>query len=165
MNIFYIDKDPHKAAQAMTDKHVIKMILESAQLLSTAHHVLGSNTKEYLEALYRPTHINHPSAIWVRESLANYKWLYNHFMSLCEEYTERYGKIHLTEKKLALLLCHTPKDIPNIGLTPMRIAIKDTCWHKDDAIESYRAYYVGEKLKNEKDIKRYNKIIKGEWLC
>jgi hypothetical protein len=89
MNIFYIHENPTISAKAMSNKHVVKMILESAQLLSTAHHILDKSTSS---ELYKPTHKNHPSAIWVRQSYKNYQWLYNHFISLCEEYTKRYNK-------------------------------------------------------------------------
>ena len=116
MNIFYIDKDPVQAAQWMVDKHVVKMILESAQLLSTAHRVLDGElvdgikvnletgksrkTKAYVlhdnrdSVLYSATHVNHPSAVWCRKSVENYTWLVEHFFALCEEYTHRYGKKH-----------------------------------------------------------------------
>ena len=78
MNIFCLDEDPIKAVQMMCDKHIVKMILESAQLMSTAHRELdGDNANENL---YKSTHKNHPSAKWVRESLWNYVWLYRHWV-------------------------------------------------------------------------------------
>jgi hypothetical protein len=178
MNIFYLDENPKIAAQAMTDKHVIKMILESAQLLSTAHRVLDG--KEYIHispanrrlrrwnhpdllmhsVLYKSTHINHPSAMWVRESSSNYQWLYQHFVALCEEYTKRYKKIHATERLLKDILKNLPNNISKGELTPMKIAISDERYHeKNNPIQSYRNYYIGEKLKTEKDKLRYYEII------
>ena len=85
MNIFMLDNDTKLAAQYHNDKHCVKMCLEYAQLLCTARHESGDST-----ARYRPTHKNHPSAIWVRESLNNYVWLCQLGIDLCKEYTERY---------------------------------------------------------------------------
>jgi hypothetical protein len=159
MNIFFLHDSPMVSAQAMTNKHVVKMILETAQLLSTAHHVLDSNNKQFLDNLYKPTHRNHPSSIWTRESVENYEWLYEHFLSLCKEYTLRYGKVHATETKLKHLLNQAPKNIPNIKQTPIRIAIANTDYHKKDPVKSYRIYYLNEKIKNDDDFKRYVSFI------
>ena len=87
MNIFYLDKDPKKCAEMHCDKHVVKMILEYAQLLSTAHRVLDGNEWADHVGLYKATHKNHPSAIWARESAGNYFWLNKLFQELCKEYT------------------------------------------------------------------------------
>jgi len=81
MNIFYLDKDPRICAENHCDKHCVKMILEYAQLLSTAHRVLDGDPNQELpdgrqDVLYKATHVNHPSAVWVRQNEANYKWLY-----------------------------------------------------------------------------------------
>jgi hypothetical protein len=158
MNIFYLHSDPVIAAQAMTNKHVVKMIIESAQLLSAAHHILDGDKAS--EDLYKVTHKNHPSGIWTRESIENYNWLYRHFIALCHEYTKRYGRIHMTQTKLESLLSHPPMQIPKTIATPIKVAISDTKWHvKHNPIQSYRNYYVGEKLKLDVDIIRYNKII------
>jgi hypothetical protein len=178
MNIFYIHTDPVIAAQAMTDKHVVKMILESAQLLSTAHRALDgqefiqlsksgarlrkwNHPNQHMDmTLYKSTHLNHPSGIWVRQSSDNYMWLYNHFIALSEEYYQRYGKRHASELLLSGLLSKVPANIPRIGLTPMLVAITDTQWHvPNNALQSYRNYYVGEKLKTPKDTDRYYKVL------
>ena len=177
MNIFYIHSNPDTAARAMTDKHCVKMILESAQLLSTAHRVLdgstytkvsksGSRLVRYthptLDAvLYQATHINHPSAMWVRESASNYMWLYHHFLSLCAEYTRRYGKTHRSYTDLNTYLSTPPAALADKGLTSVRLAITDTQWHRDCPVQSYRAYYVGEKLKTQKDLNRYMEVLYG----
>ena len=78
MNIFYLDKCPHKAAELQYNKHVVKMILESAQMLCTAHHVHGDPAS----VPYRQTHRYHPSTIWARENASNYEWLFHHFCAL-----------------------------------------------------------------------------------
>ena len=100
MNIFYVDKHPVRAAEQMCDKHIVKMILESAQLLCTCHRV--QDGKEYygktangrkikrwthpnsnLEPLlYKAGWVKHPSTIWLFESAYNYIWLYKHMMAL-----------------------------------------------------------------------------------
>lgn len=176
MNIFYLDNCPDRSAKAMTNTHVIKMIVESAQILSTAHRVLdgkevirisksGSKLKKWDHdtldhVLYKSTHVNHPSSIWARESIENYRWLYKHFVSLCNEYTRRYDKVHATEKLLLDVLSNPPVSIPQVKGTKIRLAIADVSWHvKNDEIQSYRNYYVGEKLKTKTDLKRFNKIL------
>ena len=72
MNIFYLDSDPYVAAKMHCDKHVVKMILESAQMLSTAHRVLDGDEYADERGLYKMAHKNHPSTIWVRTSTDNY---------------------------------------------------------------------------------------------
>lgn len=178
MNIFYLDKDPIKAAEMQHDKHVVKMILETAQLLSTAHRVLdgeiyigktantGRNVKrwkmqdDYMEnMLYKATHINHPSAVWARESSENYKWLYYHFMALCQEYTHRYGKTHLCEDKLIIALSMPPRKIVNTELTNMPQAMPDE-YKCSDSVQAYRNYYKGAKKQQSK----YTNREAPEWL-
>ena len=150
MNIFYLDKDPVKAAKMQYNKHVVKMILESAQMLCTAHHcIMGSDA----DVPYKSAHKNHPSTIWARQSAQNYAWLYHHMMALGAEYTKRYGKKHLSitkcEDKLAIL----PGGILETGFEQppqcMPDEYKDKC-----SIKAYWNYYIGEKHsvanKNEK---------------
>lgn len=157
MNIFYLDNDPKKAAIYHCDKHVVKMILETAQLLSTAHRVLDGtfiklgNKKHHKhpnpekeEALYKATHINHPSAIWVRESVQNYSWAYMLFMYLSDEYEERYNKQHNSWLKLRHLLITPPKNLFNKIPTPIPLAMPDE--YKDqDPVVAYRTYYKENK--------------------
>ena len=149
MNIFYLDKCPKKAAQVQYNKHVVKMILESAQMLCAAHHVLGSK----LNIPYKIAHKNHPSTIWTRECAANYSWLYEHMRALGDEYTKRYNKIHMSITKCKYLL-RFPNDIPRKEFTQppqcMPDKYKDKC-----SIQAYWNYYIGEKhvvanLKTEK---------------
>lgn len=141
MNIFFLDKDPVKAARYHCDKHVVKMILESAQLLSTAHRLLDERDDDIL---YRATHKNHPCAIWVRESSGNYSWLYNLFVALCDEYTYRYDKIHLTDSKLRKELYSCPNNIPFVRRTKPAQAMPEKYRDKDPVI-AYRNYYNGDK--------------------
>jgi len=176
MNIFYLSEDYDIAARAQTDKHVVKMILESAQLLSTAHRYLdgemfiqysanGRKLKRWShptldDVLYKSTHLNHPSGIWCREAEENYMWLYNHFMSLCDEYTIRYGKVHSSETRLGKVLATPPKNISKMGPTPMRIAITDkTHVVTGNPVQSYINYYIAEKLHNQKDTERFYNIL------
>ena len=91
MNIFYLHKDPYKAASYVYDKHKVKMILESAQMLCTAHRYYGNE-----DVPYKTAHLNHPSTIWCRQNVKQYYWLYNHMLALGEEYTKRYSKSRIT---------------------------------------------------------------------
>ncbi len=150
MNIFFLHLDPKKCAQMHLDKHVVKMILESAQLLCTVHHFINEENKKrdsnyiskYLPK-YKPTHKNHPSAIWSRTSLSNYKWLIQLAKELCTEYTYRYGKIHSTQNIILDLEKNLP-DIPDIGFTTPLLAMPNE--YKDkDPVESYRHYYFFDK--------------------
>jgi len=163
MNIFHLDKDPIAAAQMMCDKHVVKMIVEYAQLMSTAHRVLdgelyldktknGRKIKRWKldgaaqeRLLYKASHVNHPSNIWVRENNNNYRWLYKHFKELCKEYTRRYGKVHMTQEKLSSQLWFSPRNINQVGkMTEFAQAMPDDCKMRD-AVEAYRKYYIKEK--------------------
>lgn len=155
MNIFYIHTNPVVSATAMSDKHVVKMILESAQLLSTAHHMLDSEVKHLL---YKPTHVNHPSNKWVRESAKHYKWLYEHFVALCEEYTKRFNKVHATETKLKELLSSIPTRLQDNGFIEPPCAMPDL-YKNGNSMLSYRSYYEAEKFFNEKDKLRYTSVI------
>ena len=150
MNIFYLDKCPEKAARLQYNKHVVKMILESAQILCTAHHHYGHSDN----VPYKKAHYNHPSTIWARDNCENYAWLYRHMIALGKEYTKRYGKTHLTITKCKEPLGSTPPDMPWLGFTQppqcMPDKYKDKC-----SIQAYWNYYIGEKhvvanLKTEK---------------
>jgi hypothetical protein len=145
MNIFYLHAIASKAAEYHCDKHVVKMILETAQLLYSAHWVL--NPEGLPEDAYRKTHVNHPCAIWVRESLSNYKWLAELGYWLCQEYRFRYGdKTHKTEARLDWLRANPPASLIDIGATPPRQAMPDDYKHPD-AVMAYRTYYVENKLR------------------
>ncbi len=138
MNIFYLDPLPKICATYHNDKHVVKMILESAQLLCGAHWATGG------EAPYKLSHKNHPCAIWVREDLKNYNWLCDLGVWLCNEYTFRYEKRHKTEQVIEWCR-HNPPDIPNDGFTQPPMAMPDQYKVPGDSVQSYRNYYMGEK--------------------
>jgi hypothetical protein len=151
MNIFYLDKCPEKAAKLQYNKHVVKMILESAQMLCTAHHcIMGEDA----DVPYKAAHRNHPSTVWARQSGENYTWLYRHMMELGREYERRYGKKHLSIIKCEDPLSILPGGILETGLTKMPQCMPDE--YKDEcSIQAYWNYYIGEKhvvanLKTEK---------------
>ena len=140
MNIFFLHLSPRKCARMHTDKHVIKMILESVQLLSSAHHM----TKSCFIPPYKLTHKNHPCSVWVRESKENYKWLVELTKELCKEYTHRYGKIHKSQQYLRELQDNIPNVEKNEFTSPaqaMPVEYKDS----NNPVDAYRAYYFFEK--------------------
>jgi hypothetical protein len=169
LNIFYLHNDPKICAEMHVDKHCVKMILETAQLLSTAHRVLdgiqvtglsptGRKRTSYVipdigdkkdprqDILYSATHINHPSAVWCRHSALNYSWLHSLLVRLCEEYTYRYGKIH---KCFTIGLVHKlampPKNIQHLDFTEPTPAMPDQYKVPGNSVQSYHNYYNGEK--------------------
>ena len=166
MNIFYIDECPVQAAEWMVDRHVVKMILESAQLLSTAHRLLDG-TEIPLEVrieqedgttkirkkkwwalhdaredvIYSATHINHPSAVWVRSSVENYNWLVEHFFALMNEYKFRYEKQHKCFGELSYMLQSPPKNLKEWDMTTVPSAMDDKYIISNDPVTNYRNYY------------------------
>lgn len=159
MNIFVLDNCPYEAARLQCDKHVVKMIVESAQMLSTAHRLLdgieetqisksGRKQKYWFlpdareDVLYKAVHMGHPCTIWTMESEANYRWHWQHFYALCEEYEYRYNKVHKTASLLDILQ-KTPNNIPEKEMTPFRLAMGSNpeCMHEHDPVRSYREFY------------------------
>lgn len=145
----------------MNDQHVIKMILESAQLLSTAHWVLDGYCKAY-----KQTHVNHPSAIWVRESRANYDWLFRHLVALIDEHMYRYQHTipHKTYAHLDTLR-KAPRNLSGTSLTPIRLAMPDYLKTLYRGVEAYRMYYSLHK-RTRKNGKPYTwtKRDKPDWF-
>jgi len=141
MNIFYLDSDPVKAAQIQYNKHVVKMILESAQMLCTAHHHYdnGHNVP------YKKAHYNHPSTIWCRQNVKQYKWLYDHMIALGNEYTKRYNKKHLTITKCADILKTIPPGIPNSTFEEPPQCMPEQYKVVGCSITAYWNYYEQEK--------------------
>lgn len=135
MNIFFLHYNVKKCARYHVDKHVVKMILETCQLLCTAIWLTGG------EAPYKATHKNHPSAIWARDSKANWLWLHSLGMALCEEYTYRYGKVHKSQQVLKSIEC---PNLPEKEFTEPTQAMPDKYKHKD-SIVAYRRYYYYDK--------------------
>lgn len=166
MNIFYLDPNPKACAEMHVDKHCVKMILEYAQLLSTAHRMLdgeeyidktknGRNIRRWklpdtqLESLlFKASHINHPSAVWARHSQENYMWLAELLEELCVEYTYRYGKTHSVERSglMNTLKNCFPLNIPlGVGFTEPTPAMPDECKVKGSSLKSYHKYYIEKK--------------------
>ena len=143
MNIFYLDRDPVVAAKMHCDKHVVKMILESAQMLSTAHRVLDGDEYADERGLYKMAHKNHPSTIWVRTSTDNYMWLNRLFGALCKEYTYRYGKHHASER-LLVPLAKAPNGLDFNGFTDPPQCMPELC-KGEDTVLAYQNYYIIEK--------------------
>lgn len=144
MNIFYLHHDTKLCAEYHCNKHVVKMIIEYAQILSTAHRELDRIPYSIMDDLYKSTHVNHPSTIWARLSSQHYVWLYNLFIACCDEYTLRYGKIHKTDLKLRNILKSLPNNIQDNGWKNPPLCMPDYC-KSSDAIESYRNFYNREK--------------------
>ncbi len=164
MNIFYLHDDPKTCAEMHCDRHVVKMIIEYAQLMSTAHRVLDGEEyidttsngrkikrwrmkdQEWETGLMKASHINHPSNIWTRSNNNNYIWLYYMWRALCLEYTHRYGKHHACEK-YAGLIQNIPKNIPlEYNKTEPPPAMPDYCKVPGNSIASYHKYYINEKV-------------------
>jgi hypothetical protein len=166
MNIFYFNSNPVACAKQHCDKHTVKMIVEYAQLLSTAHRVLDGNKmiikknnrkktiyvlndEDFEDSLYTATHVNHPSNKWVRNSIQNYSWLLNMWIALCSEYTKRYGKIHKSSSLMTVLL-NAPTNIPlDVPFSPPWRAMPDEFKkdksEKDYCEKSYQAYFNNTK--------------------
>lgn len=153
MNIFAVDRDPVIAAQSLVDRHVVKMVIESAQILSTVHRVIdgvlvvGPKVRKHWELpdirdawLYKSTHVNHPCTIWARERSENYRWLFDHYHALGEEYTHRYGKVHKS-MHLVPWLAYPPKNVPYGGPTEFPNAMPKELIISVDSVENYRNYY------------------------
>jgi len=161
MNIFFLSNDPAECAKQHVDKHVVKMILEYGQLMSTAHRVLdgvfyeGKTAKgrriarwllpdERENTMWKASHIKHPSGLWVRSSKQHYQWLYNLWLELLEEYTFRYGKIHKVSEKKNIFL-FTPLNIPDKGWLSDPTPAMPDIYKNSNSIISYRNYYIGDK--------------------
>jgi|TARA_A100001388_G_C28770904_1_gene503754 hypothetical protein len=161
MNIFVLDKDPAKAAIMMCDRHIPKMIVESAQMLSTVHRLLdgtperrpsksGKTMQKYYsfgderdDLFYLAVHKYHPCTTWTGKTDSNYKWHYYHFVAMAKEFEFRRGKKHATFEKLGGLLAKLPINIPRGGLTEFALAMTHypDCMVPGDAVQSYRNYY------------------------
>jgi hypothetical protein len=162
MNVFVLSECPVESAKMMCDKHIPKMIVESAQMLSTAHRMLDGEmykapsksgktmVKHYLlpdsnreAVMYKSVHAGHPCTKWTMESKGNYDWHFKHFIALCDEFDFRFKKEHLTYIKLNELLSEAPNNIPDIGLTEFAQAMSQypQCVVKGDAVKAYRNYY------------------------
>lgn len=138
MNIFVLDNNIDKAVEFHTDKHIVKMILESAQMLCTVLHLNG------IDAPYKKTHAKHPCTIWANRSLENWMWLKEFALKLNKEYKYRYGKD--VDHKSATVVMNLPTpNLPSLGLTPFAKAMPDELMSIENPVEAYRQYYMQEK--------------------
>ena len=180
MNIFYLHTEPQICAEMHNNKHCVKMILEYAQLLSTAHRVLdgiptidrgghaGRQRTTYIlpdnrdSLLYRATHINHPSAVWVRKTHQNYIWLTDLLEELCMEYTYRYEKVHKVERDglLKVLRTSIPANIPIGPFSEPTPAMPDDVKVAGNSLASYRNYYN----KNKTHLADWKKRPVPQWF-
>ena len=168
MNRFMIAKTPQEIAEQQCDKHAVKMPLEEAQMLSTVHRMLdgkqvmkpsksGKRMVKYWElpderevVLYKPVHMNHPCTQWAAETTGNYLFAKDLFFAMCEEYTYRYGKTHLSYEKLGKYIITPPKNInPDLTVTspPLAMGAAPHCINHNDVIGSYRNYYKTKTFK------------------
>lgn len=163
MNIFALDADPAIAAKYHNNKHVVKMILELCQILSTAHRVLDGEQGFRLSAnnrkiktwmlsdhreqiLYSATHVNHPSCIYARSGSFEYTWTQQLLVELCKEYTYRYGKVHASESKgVVMTLSQLPNNIKQTTEFRLPTPAMPDEYKTGDVVESYRNYYIGSK--------------------
>jgi len=156
MNYFYVEEDPTSAAQALCDKHVVKMILETAQMLSTAHRLTESPQADFV---YKVTHSNHPSTKWLRSSQIAYKHGLQHLCALFDEYRHRYNKTHATERLLPYL-SQVPEALPDLPFVDPPQCMYDEC-RQSDTIEAYRAYY---RVRRSEIDMRWTKREEPAWL-
>ena len=147
MNIFVLDNNIELCAKYHCDKHVVKMVIEYAQLLSNAHHL--NPGADYMGlSLCKLTHENHPCTKWVCESLDNYLWLFKLWRALCIEYTKRYGKVHQIYLNHFRSLIDHPNlqaDNPEYSFITKHVLCMPEYCKKDNVIESYRCYYMTKK--------------------
>ena len=144
MNIFYLDNDPVSCASMHCDKHVVKMMIEYAQQMSTAHRLLDYITDD---SLYKATHKNHPCNVWVRASIHHYIWLYRMWSALSDEYTKRYDKVHASWDRLHDVLAGAPKRIPKRGGVEPPMCMPLEFLEAKSTIAAYREYYIKKKSK------------------
>lgn len=142
MNIFVLDADPEKAAQAMDCVRVPKMVTESAQMMASALRRWGATDEQMpltkSGSPYKGGYARHPCTLWAGDSDTNFLWLANHAISLCREYKKRFGKVHACQSPIHQM-SHM---MPYVGeeMTPFAQAMPDEFKH-EDAVQAYRAYY------------------------
>jgi len=156
MNIFVLDENPTLAAVDMCNKHVVKMVVETAQILSTVFRLkaeerwpcLSHKDAGNFPRLYRATHVKHPAVKWVAESVHNTEWLWQHQIALVQEYLKRYKKFHKTQTVINELEQVRHGMWGGFGDWQKHTEFAQCMppqYRTDDAIVSYREYYVAEK--------------------
>lgn len=136
MNIFILDENAKLNAQMHCDKHVVKMILEYCQLMSTACHASGFGT----DTMYKKTHLNHPSAIWARQNQSNFAYLLDLTINLLDEYTYRYGKVHKSSRLIPEFFDALDK-FPEGEQTPFAVVVPEGFATTGNAVQDYRNLY------------------------
>lgn len=148
MNIFVVSEDPIDAAQMLCDQHVVKMILESFQILATVlrfyHAPESCLPRTQKDTPFRSTHAHHPCVLWARASRGNYDWLVQHAWGLCREYTYRYKKQHALESYVARVR-DGRTHVPDGPRTPFVLAMPAQYKENRKAVDAYRSFYVHEK--------------------
>ena len=152
MNIFVVDNSPTVAANALHDRHIVKMALETAQILCTVAHGLG------LPARYKPTHKNHPCTVWAGANSGNVRWLIKHGIEICNEYTIRFGRTHASEQVIVEVGMLLWDAVPAGERTPFAQVMPDE-YRGDDAVEAYRRMYIATKLPGN----RYTNATVPKW--
>ena len=155
MNIFVLDNDPVECAKLHVDKHVVKMILEHAQMICTTHHVVGT----MVDIPYKQTHTNHPCNKWLRDSVENYMWLYNMTEALNNEYKYRFNH-NVNHKSFDVIQSLPIPDLPDIEMTRFARAMPDECKIDNDVVASYRNYYNTSK----QNILKWTKRQTPSWV-
>ena len=153
MNIFVMDNDIEKCAQYHCDQHVVKMILESVQILCTALNKKGFGTP------YKSTHMKHPCVLWVEQSFENFCWLNNLAVALNTEYRFRYEK-DSDHKSIFVLKEISNYNYDNHGLTEFAQAMPEKYKIAGDAVQAYRQFYLGEKT----GFAKWTKRRAPEWI-
>ena len=154
MNIFATDKCPIKSAQNMCDTHVVKMVLESAQLLCSYLNEQG------IETPYKSTHLKHPCSLWLKEIALNRSWLFEHYYALIQEYRFRYGKRHKCNDLLGLFYFNfyfeDAIEILNNSNLKFALAMPDE-YKTDCPFQSYKNYYISKKHSMKREMKWTNR--------
>jgi len=143
LNIFVLDEDPTTAAQMHCDKHVPKMCVEAAQMMASALRRHGA-TDEQMPLTksgtpYKGGYAHHPCTVWAGDSGANFRWLAQHGLALCLEYSMRFGKQHACHEPIGMMYA-IHGTVPHDELTPFALAMPDE-YRDDDAVKAYQAYY------------------------
>ena len=155
MNIFYINENPITAARELADDHIRKMQIESAQMCCTAHWETGGT------APYKRAYKNHPSTIWVRQSIQHYRWLVKHGLEVCNEFEKRYDKVHATKQVLLWCKDNEPSLPDNKFVEPPQCMPDE--FKGSDALEAYKRFYILDEVKVKKlDWKKLNN--KPSWI-
>jgi hypothetical protein len=153
MNIFAVDEDPTLAARALCDQHVIKMTLESAQMLCT---ITG-------QVAYRPTHEHHPCVLWLKESGANAAWLYQHALALATEYTHRFQRVHSSEGVIRSLQARWLSAFWEDHMPFVQCVPDDLVRLEGGEVDAYRDYYERKAFEFKRPMRYTGRYIPG-WL-